>query len=89
MRVVEIIESKRWVNSQTGRMASVYGAVPWTSAADKPNWTVETVGYTWRCKDGTVGLGRCPVSTYAEAQEVMERVNQAYTYACKALRGDT
>lgn len=75
MRIIEVIESKRWKNTVTGATASIYGAVPYTSEADKGRWVVETVGYTWRREDGTVGLGRVPAKTLEEALAVMERVN--------------
>lgn len=75
MRILEVIESKRWINSRTGQTASIYGAVPYTSAADQLDWAVEAVGFTWRCQDGTVGLGRRPVSTYAEAILIMNLIN--------------
>jgi len=73
--IVEIIESKIWVNLVTGLTASIYGAVPYGSDADKDDWEVKTVGYTWKLKDGTIGLGRRPVKTYEEAVEVMNKVN--------------
>lgn len=75
MRVIEVIESKRWRNVNTNATASIYGAVPYTSDADKPNWIIETVGWTWRNDNGTVGLGRAPAKTREEALEVMQRVN--------------
>jgi hypothetical protein len=63
----EIIESKRWKHS-SGLTASIYGAVPWTSEADKNNWTIETIGFTLRnIKTGTVGIGRKPFETYQDA----------------------
>lgn len=42
----EIRESKRWVHN-SGRTASIYGAVPYTSDADKANWYIETCGYSF------------------------------------------
>jgi hypothetical protein len=75
MKVLEVIESKVWVNKKTGLRVSPYGACPWTSEADRINWTLETVGYTWRNDNGTIGLGRVPAKTREEAIEVMEKVN--------------
>lgn len=75
MRILEVIESRRWRNITTGDTASLYGAVPYTSESDKPNWIVETVGWTWRNDNGTIGLGRVPAKTREEALEVMESVN--------------
>lgn len=76
MRIVEIIDSKRWRNSVTGATASIYGAVPWINASDSPQWVIETVGYTWRLDNGTIGLGRVPAKTMHKAIEVMERFNK-------------
>ena len=71
----EIIESKRWKHS-TGMTASIYGAVPWTSEADRHNWSIEIVGYTLRnIKSGTVGIGRRPFKTHAEALEFVSQFN--------------
>jgi len=75
MKILEVIESRRWRNKQTGLTASIYGACPWHSANDKNQWAVETVGYTWRLDCGAVGLGRAPVKTMQEAIEVMDTFN--------------
>lgn len=75
MRILEVIESKHWINKVTGQTASIYGSVPYFSESDKANWSIEVRGYTWLCKDGTIGLGRQPAKTRAEALEVMDRVN--------------
>jgi hypothetical protein len=71
----EIIESKHWRHS-AGMTASLYGAVPWTSEADRQNWSVQVVGYTLRnIKTGTVGIGRKPFKTYEEAVEFVSQFN--------------
>lgn len=75
MRVIKVIESKRWVNLLTGNTASIYGSVPYTSDNDACNWKIVAKGYTWLRSDGTVGLGRMPATTYEEAIEVMNKVN--------------
>ena len=75
MRVLEVIPARRWRNSTTGQAASLYGAQPWTSLADKANWSVETSGWTWRNDNGTIGLGRMPANTYDEAVIVMNKIN--------------
>ena len=67
----EIIEAKRWVNTD-GRTASIYGSCPYVSDADKPNWSVQTVGYTLlNLNTGTVGIGRKPFATFEEATQFM------------------
>jgi hypothetical protein len=64
----EIIESRCW-QAEDGRKASLYGAVPWTSEADRLNWHVATVGWTVQHKKtGTVGIGQTPWKTKAEAE---------------------
>ena len=75
MKVIEIIESKHWVNTKTGATASIYGAVPYTSETDKPNWEIKVRGYTWRLDNGTIGLCRQPAKTYEEALAVMNQIN--------------
>lgn len=75
MRIIEVIESRHWVNSKTGQTASIYGAVPYTSETDKVNWSIQARGYTWRLSNGTVGLGRQPVKTRLEAETIMNEVN--------------
>jgi hypothetical protein len=75
MRIIEVIPAKRWKNTITGATASIYGAVPWSSDSEKQQWTLETVGFTWRVDNRTVGIGRVPAKTEEEAIEVMERFN--------------
>jgi hypothetical protein len=65
----EVIPSRAWKNTTTGATASLYGAVPWTVESDKANWSIVDRGYTVRNRStGTVGIGRQPWTTQAEAQ---------------------
>lgn len=69
-----VIESKRWI-ANDGRGASVYGAVPYRSAAEKERdgWRVECVGWTLRNEDnGTVGIGRPPFETKEAAENHLQ-----------------
>lgn len=75
MHVVRVIEAKRYRHLPTGRTASTRGACPWTSEAERAQWVCETVGWTWERSDGTVGLGRRPAETRAEAEAVMAAIN--------------
>jgi hypothetical protein len=75
MKVLRVIEAKRWRNVVNGRTASLYGACPWFAQSERDQWVIETTGYTWEMSNGTIGLGRMPAKTYSEALEVMERVN--------------
>jgi len=74
MYVIDIIPYKVYTHT-SGRTASPYGSAPWTSNADKPNWTLETRGYTWLLDSGTVGLCRVPALTYIEAVNVANQYN--------------
>lgn len=76
MKIIEVIESKHWVNKVNGRTASIYGAVPYVNETDKSNWEVVKRGYTWRLDNGTIGLGRQPVKTLDEALEIMNNFNK-------------
>lgn len=91
MKILRVIESLGWINIVTGHTASVYGAVPYTTQADKPNWKIERLGYTWELDNGTIGLGRMPMATLKEAQDFMDKYNakqeeysQAYWNAMRA-----
>lgn len=90
-----VIESKRWVNKMTGATASIYGASPWVRASDKPNWSVETVGWTVEdTKEGTVGIGRPPWKSKSEAQRWADEENErlaalAATYSRRSAGGKT
>jgi hypothetical protein len=72
----EVIESKTW-KSDDGRTASIYGAVPWTSSSEEKRWKIVTRGYTMRDNvNGTIGSGRQPWKTRAEAQEWVDKANK-------------
>lgn len=75
MYATEIIQCRFW-RRDDGARASVFGAVPWTSDAERPRWQIVTDGYTLRWSDGTVGTyghGRCP--TFEDARQIAERAN--------------
>lgn len=80
MQTIQVIPAKRWQHTN-GSTASLYGAVPWTSQADKPNWQIVTIGYTWQVVDGrgsvTIGLGKMPVKTLEEATAIAVRFCEA------------
>jgi hypothetical protein len=68
MKPVEVIESVCWINKNTGLQVSPYGAIPWTSEADKPNWTLKSTGWTIAWDNGTVGNGKPPFPTKEAAE---------------------
>jgi hypothetical protein len=71
----EVIESKAWKHDD-GRTASLYGAVPWTSSSEEKRWKIVPRGYTVRDNvQGTVGIGRQPWQTRAEAQAWVDKEN--------------
>lgn len=72
----EVIESKSWKHKSSGATASLYGAVPWSGADgdEKSDWELETTGYTISWDDGTIGIGRQPFKTKAEAQAHLDKM---------------
>jgi hypothetical protein len=67
--------AKRWVNTD-GRTASIYGACPYVSDADKANWSIVEVGYTIRDnKTNTVGMGRTPYQSKYDAALIVSNLN--------------
>jgi len=75
----EVEEYRVWVNQENGRTASIKGAVPWTSAAEKPQWKMESHGWTiYDRRDNTSGLGMKPFASRAEAQAWVDRKNAEY-----------
>jgi hypothetical protein len=72
--MVKVIESRVWENSLTGRTASIYGAAPWVGP--RPDgWSVVTRGWTWEMDNNTIGAGRVPAKTEAEAEAIMAEWN--------------
>jgi len=78
MKTVEVIPCRYWMNHVTGASASLFGAAPWSSEADRPEWSVVEDGFTWRVtsRSGSVriGLGRRPVETREEAESIAAEV---------------
>jgi len=63
MNAYEVIESKVWTRDD-GARASIYGAVPWVSEAEKARWSVVSQGWTVRNpRTGQVGVGRPALPT--------------------------
>lgn len=71
--VIDIIPHEVYVHS-SGRTASMWGACPWQSEAERHEWTKRRRGWTWMMDDGTIGLGRQPTD-YTTAVEVANRIN--------------
>jgi hypothetical protein len=63
-----VIESRHYRHNISGLTVSPYGALPWRGESDKANWSMVTTGFTIKHPDGTIGLGRKPFETAAEAQ---------------------
>lgn len=75
MNRYEVVESRSWKNSRTGATASLYGAVPYQRDAESEGWAVVTNGFTIQDNvRGTVGIGRKPFTTKAEAQTVADEM---------------
>jgi len=77
MKIVEIIESKHWVNVKTNNTASIYGSVPYNDS-NKQDWTIVSRGFTVLLDNGTIGVGRQPFKTLAEAEQFKQQFNSRY-----------
>ncbi len=65
----DLVESRRWI-CEDGRTASIYGACPWLSDAERESWRIQVVGWTVQHKKtGTVGIGRAPWPTRKAAED--------------------
>lgn len=74
MRMTRVIESRVWENSLTGRTASIYGAAPWVGPRPE-GWSIVSRGWTWEMDNNTIGAGRAPAATKAEAEAIMAAWN--------------
>lgn len=64
----EIVEARTWVRDD-GATASIYGAAPWLTEAERPRWTLRADGWTVRNPHtGEVGACRPPVATREAAE---------------------
>lgn len=65
----QVIKSKVWKHKITGAIASIYGASPWNSPADKVNWFIEVRGWTvFNPYTNEVGIGKASWGTEEAAQ---------------------
>lgn len=67
------VPHRRWHHKPSGRTAGVFGAVPYTSEADKADWELVDVGWTVEHPDGTRGVGRFAMDTKEEAEAWIEK----------------
>jgi hypothetical protein len=66
--MIRVIPSRHHLRDD-GLKASVYGACPWLNDNERDRWTIVTNGWTWwDDMTNTVGMGRAPVATQAEAE---------------------
>lgn len=83
--MIEVIEAKRWRNTETQATASLYGAAPYYG--DRGAWIVESYGFTWRdTRSGTVGLGRMAAKTREEDESTMRSALGGLRVSDPALR---
>jgi len=76
MSKYEVVASQVWIRDD-GARASVYGAQPWTSEAERPRWRVVQEGWTVRNPlTGEVGVGRPPCATRELAEALAERLGR-------------
>lgn len=72
----EVVVSRRWLNSITGRTASIYGSCPYYNSKDKKNWSIVEVGFSIRDnKTNTIGLGKIPFPTRELAEAQVQKLN--------------
>lgn len=75
MKIIEVIKAHHWRHKATGETAPLLRDAPLPGDTDTGDWEAVTEGYTWLLDNGTVGLGRRPAATRAEAEAVMLKVN--------------
>ena len=63
-----VIEYWVWVHVPTGLTASIRGACPWGFGPQPTTWERRQDGWSIEHPDGTIGIGRAPFPTAAEAQ---------------------
>lgn len=69
-----VIESRRWFNPVSGRSASLYGCAPFVG--EQGDWVIQSCGWTVRNnRNNTVGIGRQPWETKAEAEAFAAKWN--------------
>lgn len=67
-----IIPYKYW-EGPNGRKASIYGAVPYRTEAEKKLWEIKTRGFTIEDRHtNTCGMGRPPFKTREDAQRWLD-----------------
>jgi hypothetical protein len=72
------VETYRVHVNAAGRVVSFYGALPWWNEAQRiaEGWRTEDRGFTIADRDtNTVGLGRAPFTTRAEAEAFAAKAN--------------
>lgn len=69
----DVIPARGWKRDD-GATASIYGAVPWVSDAERRRWIIQTNGWTVRDNQrGTIGMSRPPWPTREEAEAWVSR----------------
>jgi hypothetical protein len=73
MYPVSVIPARSWKHLQSGHTASLHGAVPYSSEADRDEWEIVQTGWTVVNDNGTIGIGQKPWATREEAEAYMAR----------------
>lgn len=75
MKRYEVVPSRFWRHVRTAVTASLYGACPWMKESEREDWQIVERGFTVRDNvQGTVGLGRKPFDSEAEALACVARL---------------
>lgn len=83
-----VIQYRHWKRDD-GKTASIYGAAPWTSEAERARWASVENGFTiaWD-GDGTVGICRAPFPTKERAEMYAKAWNEQRRLRFQALAFD-
>lgn len=81
----ELREMIQWRNTVTSATASIFGACPWTSDAERPQWIKEPCGYGYTDTIEGTHHGRHGTPR-SEAQTQVDRMNASYEARQQAMR---
>ena len=77
----QVIPYKVWEHKMTGSHVSIWGASPWCTQEDKPNWEVKQYGWTvLNPITGIVGICKAAWATQEAAQQYAD-MNKPITFS--------
>ena len=76
MKITRIVVAYRWCHKKTGETLPIHEHLCFSvTPEDRKNWKVEAYGFTWEMDNGSIGFGKPPVRTFAEAIRIMDDYN--------------